>query len=283
MTVFEYDNYRFFLRDFLQGKKLQGLSVRSFARRCGFSSHSFLIHVLKGERNLRMDSVERLLPALDLEGREALYFRSLVHFNQAKTVQDLERYGSELRLLREKSPFARVRNDQWEYYSQWYLPVLRELAVFAPWGGDYTLLGKWVRPAITARMAREGVELLVRIGLLKKMASGHFSLRDELVSAEGVPGVIFRDVRGQYLLRAMEASQNLGREDRHVSYAVLGTSRRAFERISQKMDELRIELLESFAKGEPVECVYAVNFQAFPVSSFWGAPQERGKKSKESL
>lgn len=280
--LLEYDNYRFFLRDLLAEKKtLQPhFSLRAFSLRCGFASHSFLVHLLKGERNLSLESIEQILPALSLSGKEANYFRTLVQYNQATSAANREKYLKELIRQREGAFHTRLQKDQWEYYRYWYLPVLRELAVASPWLGDYGKLGKLVRPAISAKEAKDGVDLLVRIGLLKKMASGQFKLQNQVVSAEGVPGVVFRSVRSEYMLRALEAAEILPKEERHASYAVMGTSREAFVRISAKLDDLRKELLSAYAEQGPVECVFAVNLQAFPVSQVF--PSSRKSMDKPS-
>jgi len=268
MTPFEYDNYRQFLREYIEEQKKfrKSFSLRGFTKRCGFTSHSFLAHVLKGERNLRFDSIEKLLYGLNLEGAEASYFRALVFFNQSTTVKDRKRYLLELQQIRGTSNYVNIIQDQWEYYSRWYLPVLRELAPLSFWKGNYKILGKAVFPSISEKEAKDGLALLVRIKLLKKMAGERFELADKVVSAAGVPGVIFREARTQYMLRAMEASENLGPEDRHVSYAVIGTNRKSYERICQKINELRLEIINSFASDHEVEGVYAINFQAIPVS-----------------
>jgi uncharacterized protein (TIGR02147 family) len=268
VNLFGYDNFRTYIRDYIDDRKreVHGFSLRAFAARCGFASHSFLVHVLQGEKNLRLDSIERLLIAMEIHGREASYFRALVLYNQSGTASDRERYLKELNHLRAGSSYARVREDQWAYYSKWYLPVLRELVVVTSWHGDFAKLGKMVRPAITAKEASEGVDLLLRIGLIKRITGARFALQDQVVSAEGVPGVVFRSVRSEYMLRALEAAETLPKEDRHASYAVLGTSYAAFERINEKMNELRQDILSAYADSEPVECVFAVNLQAFPVS-----------------
>ena len=88
--IFEYDNYRFFLRDFFKEQKRlkAAFSHRFFARRAGFSSSSFCAHVIEGKRNLTADSLRRMLKGLGLSGRPATYFESLVHYNQARTAED---------------------------------------------------------------------------------------------------------------------------------------------------------------------------------------------------
>ena len=173
----------------------------------------------------------------------------------------------ELKRLRGQSSFAKVRESQYAYYDRWYLPILRELVVHGNWNGSFSKLAKLVRSPISAKEAQDGVELLLRIGLIKRIAGGRYAQVDSLVSAEGIPGVVLRQARTEYMLRAIEATETLSKTERHASYAVIGTTRKKFEEYSQRMDELRREFLQSLDSAEPVECVYAVSFQAFPLTN----------------
>jgi len=268
IDVFVYDNYRVLLRDLMEEmrKRSKAYTLRALAQRAGFASHSFLSHLLRGERKLSLESAEKLAPALGLQGRRAQYFRTLVQFNQAETAAERERSLLELKKLRGSSYVAKVNESQYAYYDRWYLPVLRELAVYGNWRGDYVKLGRMLRNPISAKEAQEGVALLLRIGLLKRIAGERFALTDVLVSADGVPGVVFRQARTEYLLRAIEATENLPKTERHASYAVLGTTRKKFEEYTQRMDALRREFLQGLDPDDPVEAVYAVCLQAFPLT-----------------
>jgi uncharacterized protein (TIGR02147 family) len=266
--LFEYDNYRFFLRDYFQEQKRQQavFSHRYFARRAGFSSSSFCAHLIDGKRNLTANSLRKLLKGLGLSGRTAGYFENLVYFNQARTVEDREHYFRALERLRKSTQLYRVNQRQFAYYDEWYYPVVRELAVYSDWVGDYAKLGRLIRPAISADKARQAVDLLVDIGLLRRRADGSCEQSAESLTAESVPGSVTRKVRKEYLLRALEAVEGLPLEQRHIAGVTAAMSQKTYRESMAKLDEIRRSILDAAADDDAVEGVYQFNFQAFPVS-----------------
>lgn len=273
--IFEYDNYRFFLRDFFKEQKRlkAAFSHRFFARRAGFSSSSFCAHVIEGKRNLTADSLRRMLKGLGLSGRPATYFESLVHYNQARTAEDRDESTRALERLRRSAEFYRVNQRQYAYYDEWYYPVIRELAVHGRWEGDFARLGAMVRPSLTPEKARKAVDTLVEIGLLTRGSDGTFAQAAQAVTAQEVPAVITRKSRKEYLQLAVSAMEQLDTSERHISGVTVAMSRKRYESFFAKIDEVRRQILESALDDAGADGVYQFNFQAFPLS----APLSRGE------
>jgi uncharacterized protein (TIGR02147 family) len=283
-AIFEYDNYRHFLRDNMAWNRTfnKKFSLRYLALKAGFNSHSFLDNVIKGARNLTLESAEKVAKALRLGRRESLFFKALVAYNQAKTSPEREEALREMRKIRKTVQFYRLQESQYAYYSQWYLPVLRELAVYSDWNGDYRRLAKLVKPAIAQEQAEEGIKTLIEIGMLRRNADGALVQTEQLVSAEEVPGYIFREARTQYILRAIEAAETLPATERHVSWAVMAMSRKTFLEITRLLDEERKKALVMASEDDDVDGVYALNIQVFPLAAALTGPRTppRGKQGK---
>lgn len=279
-SIFEYDNYRRYLADYLgwQRSSNRKFSLRFFAMKAGFSSHSFLDNVIQGKRNLTLESMRKVAKFLRLGRKETAYFQHLLLYNQAKTYQEREESLREMGKIRKTIAFYRVQEDQYAYYAQWFLPVLRELAVYSEWKGDYRKLAEMVRPAITAEQARQGIKTLVDIGLLRAEGKDGYTQTERVVTAEDVPGYIFREVRTQYLLRGIEAAEMLPAHQRHVAYSVLAMSRRTYDEITRLLDEERKKALVLASEDEQVDGVYGLSIQVFPLSGTL-----RGKASGGSL
>lgn len=80
-SVYDYQDYRLFLRDtieYLQKHRSGGFSLVQFAKALGFSSHSGLAMVLSGKRELRDPYLERCVKYLKLGMKQRLYFDALV-------------------------------------------------------------------------------------------------------------------------------------------------------------------------------------------------------------
>jgi len=266
--VFEYDNYRFYLRDFFREQKRQKeiFSHRYFARRAGFASSSFCAHVIDGKRNLTAESLRKVVKGLGLTGKSAAYFEALVYYNQARTVEDREHYFRQIERLRKSTQFYRVHQQQYAYYDEWYYPVIRELAAYADWRGDYARLGRLVRPSVPPEKVRAAVETLLKIGLLVRTADGRCRQSAETVTAESVPSAITRKTRKEFILKAIDALETLPVEKRHIAGTTVAMSAEAYQQALQKLDEVRKDILEAAMDEQKVDGVYQFNFQAFPLS-----------------
>jgi uncharacterized protein (TIGR02147 family) len=75
-NIYEYLDFRKFLRDFYEENKLQSptFSFQSFARKAHIASSGFQLHVMKGERNLTRPVMLNVARAMKLSSRQIDYF-----------------------------------------------------------------------------------------------------------------------------------------------------------------------------------------------------------------
>ena len=97
-SIFEYMDYREFLRDYYRWKKVlsPSFSYTVFAKKAGFGSKSFLPHVINGIRDLSRDSIFQIGEALGLDAKAMSYFEDLVGFNQSKALKQKAHFFSRL-------------------------------------------------------------------------------------------------------------------------------------------------------------------------------------------
>jgi uncharacterized protein (TIGR02147 family) len=266
--IYEYDNYRFFLRDFFeeQKKSRAAFSHRYFARKAGFATSSFCAHVIEGKRNLTLKSLKKVTRGLAIKGRAATFFKYLVLYNQASTPRDKDLYFKKINRVRKSSAFYSVQKTQYAYYDEWYYPVIRELAVYSGWDGDYAALGSMVVPSLQPEKARRAVELLLDIGMLVKKGNGSFALPHEAVTAIDVPPAVTRKSRREFITLAQDAMEKLPVDSRHISGVTVLMSAEGFERIAAGFDALRENIIAEALKDDKKEKVFQFNFQAFPLS-----------------
>ncbi len=266
--VFEYDNYRFFLKDFFEEQKemMDSFSHRAFAKKAGFASSSFFSHVIDGKRNLTDSSLNNMLKGVSLQGKQATYFKTLVLYNQADTIQDRELYYAKLLKMRKRSELFKVNEKQWSYYDEWYYPIIRELAPLNDWAGDFKKLGELVNPIITPDKAKKAVQVLIDIDMLR-LENDTYVQSHGTVSAADVPAVVTRKMRRKYIHLAEEAMENLPLEERLIAGVTVTLSDEQYRTIEEKLNDIRKEILSIGVNGdnEPGK-VYQVNLQAFPLS-----------------
>ena len=80
VNIFEYLDYRVYLRDFYTEHKRESaaFSHRAFSRRAGLRSSNYLSLVMKGERDLSPEMAPRFAKACGLAKSEADFFCDLV-------------------------------------------------------------------------------------------------------------------------------------------------------------------------------------------------------------
>src|SRR4051812_1868361 len=98
-VVFRYHDYRAFLKDWLDHLKSQRkLSLRELARRAGVAAGT-LPMFLSGKRSLAEETLDKLLPHLELDEASSSYLRNLCrlaesesHDERARTLRRLRRF-----------------------------------------------------------------------------------------------------------------------------------------------------------------------------------------------
>ena len=268
LKIFEYDNYRTFLKDlFFELKKSnKAFTHRYFARAAGFQSSSYCSHVMDGKKNLSPESIKKMSAGIGLDGKAARYFENLVLYNQAKSLQNRELYFGQLVKLRKSASFYRVNKNQFVLYEEWYYSVIRECAVYGDWNGDFEKLGTTIVPPISKEKAKKAVDALLEVGLLIKDETGRYRQSSAIISAEAAPPVIVNKLKKEFLVKALESEENFSKPDRYSSSATISMSLRNYDRAKNMVDDVRKEILAMAAGDTNVEKVFQANFQIFPLT-----------------
>jgi uncharacterized protein (TIGR02147 family) len=153
VDIYDYFDYREYLNAvyITRKKNEKGFSHRFFTREAGISSPNYLHRVLKGERTLQGDYIGKFCTALRLTRGESRYFRTLVHFNNTGEPTEKEHTLRTLLSLRYRRGLHRINDRKLRFFSKWYYPVIRELAVILTFKDDYNLLARNCIPRITAQ------------------------------------------------------------------------------------------------------------------------------------
>ena len=267
--IFSYEDYREFLKDFFsEQKRLKTIfSYRYFASKSGFSSASFLVYILKGERNLSLKSIQKFLTGLNLKGKPARYFETLVLYNQTDSTKEKKELYNKLKKLRSNTKFSKLNKAQYSLYDEWYYQVIRELVVLSDWDNDYKKLSKLVRPHITEQEAKGAVETLETIGLIEKK-DGKFVQTNSTITAEGTPSFIIKKTRAELIQKGAEAAEVMTPKERYIAGTTLSVGEKAYNEITKLLDDVRanISKIAIDEDVENIEKVYQLNLQIFPVS-----------------
>ncbi|MBD3243237.1 MAG: TIGR02147 family protein [Chitinivibrionales bacterium] len=268
-SLHEYINYREYIRDYYRHRKasLRGFSYRAFSAEAGFSSPVFIKLVIDGKANLSDDSAAKLAEAMGLDERQRGYFVALVHFNQAKSITEKERWLATLRAQAQRLHVTVLDADQYDYYKHWYHSALRELAPALQAGADTETLGRLLCPPLSVRETKRALKLLEAIRLLSRDEHGHFRQNDRAISTGSeVSSLAVRNLHAQMARLAEEALERVPKEQRDISGMTLGLSERAFGQLRDELATFRARVAEIVNEDSPTQRVYRLNLQLFPLS-----------------
>jgi uncharacterized protein (TIGR02147 family) len=268
-TVFEYDNYRDYLRDFYVFAKAQNkkFSYRYFARVAGIGSPSFLKHVIDGERNLTEPVIQKFVHALKLTKQEADFFASLVLLNQAKSNEEKELYAQELLGNKRFTKFHLLSAAQLSYYESWYHVAIREMVTIKGFKEDPEWIASRIQPAITAFEAKKALTTLKTIGLLKYDESGRLVQTETLISTGNeVMSAFVARFHKEMIKQGSDAIERFPKPKREISAATFAVSEETFKVIKEKIQKFRKEIQELASNDPHHDFVCQLNVQLFPLS-----------------
>ena len=267
--IFGYLNYRDFLRDFFQEKKRKHsfYSYRLFSEKAGFKSPNFLKLVMENQRNLTKDSVFKVCLALKLKKKEAEYFENLVFFNQSKSLDEKNHYLKGVMRFRKQANIHKVEKEELKYFSNWYHPVIRELACAIDFKDDYKRLGKCVVPAISADEAESSVKLLSDLGYINKQKDGTWKMMStNITTGPQIRSVAVSNYHREMLSLASQSLERFPAAERNITSQTLSLSDESVKIAVEKLKELRKELFIMAEEDKKANRVMQLNFQIFPLS-----------------
>ena len=270
--VFEYLDYREFLRDYYNSKKEENpaFSLRVFSDKIGFKAKDFISRIMSGSKNLSNQSISKVASGLRLGKHETEFFIGLVKFNQAETTEERNAAFEEMQAALKVARFAEKQHVlghvQYQVYSHWRHLTIRSLIGMFGFDGDYEKLAKQVHPHITADEAKKSVKLLEECELIKKDESGKYTLTESAITTGDRTSKLALRGFHQHCLKL--AADSIDRDvpgTRHVSGLTLGISQEGYERIVERINAFRKEIALIAEEDQNSDKVFQLEFAMFPV------------------
>jgi uncharacterized protein (TIGR02147 family) len=267
INIYSYTDYRKFISDYCAEQKRNGIgfSYAFFAKKAGYKSRSFMIKVISGEKALSAASIGRVAKAMDLQKKERDYFKALVLFNNEKSLDKKNRYFENLQSTHQSNKSVLLRNDQFEYFNKWYFAALREIAAYHDFKDDFRKLGATLDPPISAIEAKQGIDLLLRLNLLKKRESSYVQTQSAITTGDEVKNIAVANFQRETSRLSQRAITRLGNRQ-EIATLTFGTNKTGFKEIQSEIRAFRKKLMNIIAAHKPLDRVYHLNFQLFPMT-----------------
>ncbi len=269
MNIFEYQNYRLYLKDYYNHQKAvkNGFSYRYFSKMAGINASAFLYYIIEGKRNLTKSTIVKISKAIGHCREEAEYFENLVFFNQAATISEKTEYYNSIINIRRPIDIKQIEKERYEYYRKWYHSVIREVVTFFHFKDDFAALGMYLRPSISAKEAKESIRLLEQLGFIERDDSGLYHQTNTQIAAHPKPieSYMIERFQMEMLELALKSYNDFPLNERMSSSTTFSISEETFELIKKKTRELRREIADlALLDGAPNRA-YQLTINLFPL------------------
>jgi uncharacterized protein (TIGR02147 family) len=267
--IFEYLDYREFLRDFYEEKKSRNYfySYRYMAQKVGID-HSLLVKVFLGKRHISSAMIPRFVQLCGLSGKKEGFFEALVNFGKAKNDNQSKIFLERMMSLKSVSS-KKIEAGQYEYFQKWYYSAIRSLLDTCSFGDDYKAIGDKLNPSIQPREVKRAIALLRDLGFIRKDKQGIWRVTETHLS-----------IGEQWRSHAVKAYQkttielsagSLDRDppaSRDISSLTLSVDKECFDDVREMVRQLRetVKKRVDDMGPNPRDRVYQLNMQLIPLT-----------------
>ncbi len=267
-TVFEYSNYRDFIKDYCIYKKAisKHFSNRSFAIQAGFNSSGFLTEVIKGKRNLSDNYIGKFITGMKLTGNEAEYFKLLVKLNQTDLTAERQIFYKQMVQFMPIN-IRHLKEDHQEYFKRWHHSAIREFLAIRKITDNYQDIVKSFITPFSIDEVKESIELLHRLGLIKRLDENRrwVVTNNSLWSDENdVTPELINNFKKQVIIKGLEIAEVIPSDQRKSTTTTMSISKDSLEIIKKKINDFHREIVEIVEVDTNETDVYQLNIQFFP-------------------
>ena len=241
IDIFQFTSFRKYLDEY-QAARVQTDPDFTRAGACVLlglpKTRSYYNDIIKGKK-LSTRMIPKFVEVLGLNKKEAKYFEAMVNMDQAKTATERNAFFEEL--LKQHPDSHRILDeDAYEYYNHWYNSVLFTALEVVDVSDDLEPIQKLIFPKVSVGTLKRSLELLERLGFVRKKENGFWkSCRDAVSSGDYNNSDLVR----QYQLQSFELSKQalLASDGRSSDMATFtfSVSDDAFKAIAKEIQGLK--------------------------------------------
>lgn len=266
-SIKNYFEYRDYLQDFYLEKKKESryFSLRYMGSKVGVDP-SHLVKIFQHKRHIGNALIDVFIEFCSLKGSDAEYFTNLVRFNKAKTDREGKIYYEKLLALKGSNAYS-LEKSQYEFYTRWYYSAILTLLDFYSVKDNYEELAAKISPPITQAKAKKAVELLERLGLIRRNENGEWEVTHKIItSGEHCGSIAVKSFQEATMKLGIEALHRYPPEKRNISTVTITVSEKNLPKINSLISQFRESMLQLAAEETQPDFVYQLNIQFFPLT-----------------
>lgn len=269
LNIFNYLNYRDFLRDFYDMKKKgpRGYSFRAFSMAAGFTSPNILKLIIENKRNISVQAAQSIAKACLLSGNKEKFFLGLVAMNQAKNDAEKNIYYEELKQLIPFSLRRELNEDTMRYLSNWLLPVIREMINLNEFREDPYWIHRRLNGTVSPNDINQALHFLFKEGFIVREKNRYVAKDKMVLSTDEVSSLAVRNYHRQMIRQAEEMLEKIPMAQREFGALTFVLPESSMEELKEKLKTFRRSLHEWAVLEQEKkmgEIIVQLNYQMYP-------------------
>lgn len=272
IDLYTYCDYRAYLKDVFKAHQERSphFTFRYFTDRAGLASSATLKLVMEGDRHLSEESLQGVSKALKHNTKEQRYFQLLLKFAKAKSIEEKGELLQKMDVFRSKNSPVALDNLETEYLSKWYHCVIREMVDLPCFVESPEWIAEQLKFQVKPIWVKESLEYLESAHFIKR-ENGRLSRTTKTLST----GTIQDQSRVQTIARlfhvkmfenALKSIEKDSKIERFVSNTTLSLSQSSYDKIIQRVQQMRLEVLEIVAADASPDQIYQLSLCIFPTT-----------------
>jgi uncharacterized protein (TIGR02147 family) len=267
-TIFNYLDYRAFLKDALKERKQNNshFSYRFISNYLNLKSPGFINWVIQGKKRLPESLVPKIADLFKLEKQEREFLAILVKYNHCADIAERQWLFKQLSGFYKKQ-LKELLPRQEQLFAQWYYLAVRELLRVMQFKDDYQGLAQLLRPKIKTKEARDAISILKKIGLVVQDKDSFIKPNEALVTTKDAwESELITNLQIQLADMGKNSIVTIPKHQRDISNLTFCASDGAMKTIALEIAQLREKILQISENDSDADKVYQCNFQLFPIS-----------------
>jgi uncharacterized protein (TIGR02147 family) len=271
VNILEFLDYKAYLQAFRKEAMSHGVDMAysTIAKKIGYPSEEIAQGIFEGKERLTdHGKIYKLSRFLGHDYPKSNFFHNLVCFNEANDYDESNYY---LRALNKFSlpPGQALRYQHHQFFSRWYIAVVREMIVMPEFQGDYKKIGVHLVPPIPEEEVEEAVQILSDLKLIRKNEDGSwFQASPTLDTGSEIRNSAIFHMQDQTLKLARKALREQDLDVRDISTMSMGISKKGIPEVKKLIKEFRQKVYALSLNWEKeLDRVYQLNIQFFALSN----------------
>ncbi len=266
MDIYQYDDFRMFLRDCYEEKKRidSSFSYRKFAQAAEIKNPGYLLDVIKGKRSLGERLLRKVVEIFGLKPAEGEFLALLTEYGQCRDAERRQSIYRDILNRRNHSNFVRLNPAQTRYFDDTLYPLLLAAVQAIDFRGDCDALSLFLDPPVPPGKVKKAIRDLCEWELLKQEGDGRYLPAEKFLEPPPTMGSLVRRMNREWIMQAPEALMRHSATNRHMSTVILSVSQAMRKRIQEKLERFRREIFDMVKSDGESEQVMQLSLLYFP-------------------